>query len=170
MHVAKISPFATAGKIADGQLAALDDATASVLTDAVTVVVSRPRRRRREAIGSRVHARTGLRCPVCGDTVREVLSPTSASVLPDLSDRRQGAGRPANVALSRSLADGGDLLDAASRRLVIAATPTAANRRTRLRRAANRRYAARVTGRRSSSPARVPAWAPERPARSGERA
>ena len=35
LHVAKLSPFATAGKLTDAQLAALHDALISVLTDAV---------------------------------------------------------------------------------------------------------------------------------------
>ena len=48
--------------------------------------------------GLMVHARTGLPCPVCGDTVREVsFADTSPAVLPDLPDRRQAAGRPPDV-------------------------------------------------------------------------
>ena len=38
LHVAKLSPFATAGKLTDAQLAALHDAMISVLTDAVDTV------------------------------------------------------------------------------------------------------------------------------------
>ena len=74
LHVAKISPFATAGKIADGQLAALHDAMVSVLTDAVTRSVGQQAAtlKGEKRSGLRVHARTGLPCPVCGDTVREV--------------------------------------------------------------------------------------------------
>ncbi len=45
LHVAKLSPFATAGKLTEAQLAALHDAMISVLTDAVAVrSVSGPRR------------------------------------------------------------------------------------------------------------------------------
>ena len=74
LHVAKISPFATAGKIADGQLAALHDAMVSVLSDAVTRSVGQQAAtlKGEKRSGLRVHARTGLPCPVCGDTVREV--------------------------------------------------------------------------------------------------
>ena len=36
LHVAKLSPFATAGKLTAAQLSALHDAMISVLTDAVT--------------------------------------------------------------------------------------------------------------------------------------
>jgi formamidopyrimidine-DNA glycosylase len=74
LHVAKISPFATAGKLSDGQLAALHDAMVSVLTDAVTRLVGQQAAtlKGEKRSGLRVHARTGLPCPVCGDTVREV--------------------------------------------------------------------------------------------------
>jgi formamidopyrimidine-DNA glycosylase len=74
LHVAKISPFATAGKLADGQLAALHDAMVSVLTDAVSRSVGQQAAtlKGEKRSGLRVHARTGLPCPVCGDTVREV--------------------------------------------------------------------------------------------------
>ena len=48
--------------------------------------------------GMRVHGRTGLPCPVCGDTVREVtFARLLAAVLPDLPDRWQAARRPAHV-------------------------------------------------------------------------
>ena len=51
LHVAKLSPFATAGKLTESQLAALHDAMVSVLTDAVQrSVASRPRRSGREAV------------------------------------------------------------------------------------------------------------------------
>ncbi|SPM30906.1 Formamidopyrimidine-DNA glycosylase, partial [Mycobacterium terramassiliense] len=74
LHVAKISPFATAGKLSDGQLTALHDAMISVLTDAVSRSVGQGAAtlKGEKRSGLRVHARTGLPCPVCGDTVREV--------------------------------------------------------------------------------------------------
>ncbi|CRZ18584.1 Fpg/Nei family DNA glycosylase [Mycolicibacterium neworleansense] len=74
LHVAKLSPFATAGKLTDAQLAALHDAMISVLTDAVTRSVGQQAAtlKGEKRSGLRVHARTGLPCPVCGDTVREV--------------------------------------------------------------------------------------------------
>jgi len=74
LHVAKISPFATAGKLTDEQLTTLHDAMASVLTDAVTRSVGQGAAtlKGEKRSGLRVHARTGLPCPVCGDTVREV--------------------------------------------------------------------------------------------------
>ncbi|MCV7382041.1 endonuclease VIII [Mycobacterium alsense] len=74
LHVAKISPFATAGKLSDEQLTALHDAMISVLTDAVRRSVGQGAAtlKGEKRSGLRVHARTGLPCPVCGDTVREV--------------------------------------------------------------------------------------------------
>lgn len=74
LHVARISPFATAGKLSGAQLAALHDAMVSVLTDAVSRSVGQGAAtlKGEKRSGLRVHARTGLPCPVCGDTVREV--------------------------------------------------------------------------------------------------
>ena len=74
LHVAKLSPFATAGKLTAAQLAALYDAMFSVLTDAVQRSVGQQAAtlKGEKRSGLRVHARTGLPCPVCGDTVREV--------------------------------------------------------------------------------------------------
>jgi formamidopyrimidine-DNA glycosylase len=74
LHVAKLSPFATAGKLTDAQLGALHDAMISVLADAVSRSVGQQAAtlKGEKRSGLRVHARSGLPCPVCGDTVREV--------------------------------------------------------------------------------------------------
>ncbi|BBY75589.1 putative formamidopyrimidine-DNA glycosylase [Mycolicibacterium parafortuitum] len=74
LHVAKLSPFATANKLTAAQLADLHDAMISVLTDAVTRSVGQQAAtlKGEKRSGLRVHARTGMPCPVCGDTVREV--------------------------------------------------------------------------------------------------
>jgi formamidopyrimidine-DNA glycosylase len=74
LHVAKISPFATAGKLTSEQLTTLHAAMISVLTDAVNRSVGQGAAmlKGEKRSGLRVHARTGLPCPVCGDTVREV--------------------------------------------------------------------------------------------------
>ncbi|MCV7280767.1 Fpg/Nei family DNA glycosylase [Mycolicibacterium flavescens] len=74
LHVARLSPFATAGKLTDAQLAALHDAMIAVLGDAVKRSVGQQAAtlKGEKRSGLRVHARTGLPCPVCGDTVREV--------------------------------------------------------------------------------------------------
>lgn len=74
LHTARISPFATAAKLSGGQLTALHEAMQSVLTDALTRSVGQQAAtlKGEKRSGMRVHARTGLPCPVCGDTVREV--------------------------------------------------------------------------------------------------
>jgi formamidopyrimidine-DNA glycosylase len=74
LHTAKLSPYATAGKLSDTALDALHAAMVSVLTDAVTRSVGQHAAllKGEKRSGLRVHARTGLPCPVCGDTIREV--------------------------------------------------------------------------------------------------
>ena len=74
LNVAKISPFATAAKLTGAQRAALHDAMISVLTDAVSRSVGQQAAtlKGEKHSGLRVHSRTGLPCPACGDTVREV--------------------------------------------------------------------------------------------------
>ncbi len=74
LHTARLSPFATAGKLTDEQLGALHDAMIMVLSDAVRRSVGQQAAtlKGEKRSGLRVHARTGLPCPVCGDTVREV--------------------------------------------------------------------------------------------------
>ena len=74
LHTAKLSPFATANKITETQAVALHDAMTSVLTDAVERSVGQQAAtlKGEKRSGLRVNARTGLPCPVCGDTVREV--------------------------------------------------------------------------------------------------
>jgi formamidopyrimidine-DNA glycosylase len=74
LHTAKLSPFATAAKLTPAQVDALHTAMVSILGDAVTRSVGQQaatlKGEKRSGMG--VHARTGLPCPVCGDTVREV--------------------------------------------------------------------------------------------------
>lgn len=74
LHAARISPFATASKLTDAQLAALHAAMVGVLSDAVQRSVGQQAAtlKGEKRSGLRVHGRTGLPCPVCGDTVREV--------------------------------------------------------------------------------------------------
>ncbi|BBY31758.1 Fpg/Nei family DNA glycosylase [Mycolicibacterium sediminis] len=74
LHVARLSPFASANKLTEAQLDALHAAMVTVLTDAVTRSVGQQAAtlKGEKRSGMRVHARTGLPCPVCGDTVREV--------------------------------------------------------------------------------------------------
>jgi formamidopyrimidine-DNA glycosylase len=98
LHAARISPFKMANKLDDDELVRLFDAIRATLTDALD------RQRGQKAAtmkgekrsGLMVHARTGLPCPVCGDTVREVsFADTSLQYCPTcqtggkpLADRR----------------------------------------------------------------------------------
>ncbi|GAA2845216.1 formamidopyrimidine-DNA glycosylase [Actinoplanes cyaneus] len=74
LHVARMSPFALTGKLTGEQLTTLYEAMREVETDAVQRSVGQKAAELKgeKRAGMRVHARTGLPCPVCGDTVREV--------------------------------------------------------------------------------------------------
>lgn len=74
LHVAKLSPFASSSKLDAESVATLYQAMRDVLTDAVARSVGQDAARLKgeKRSGMRVHARTGLPCPVCGDPVREV--------------------------------------------------------------------------------------------------
>ena len=74
LHVAKLSPFAAAGKLDAEAVDRLHQAMIGVLSEAVDRAVGQDAARLKgeKRSGMRVHARTGLPCPVCGDTVREV--------------------------------------------------------------------------------------------------
>ncbi|MFI7608559.1 Fpg/Nei family DNA glycosylase [Micromonospora sp. NPDC049366] len=74
LHAAKLSPFALTDRLTDVQLAALHAATRQVLGDAVERSLGQraAELKGEKRSGLKVHARTGLPCPVCGDTVREV--------------------------------------------------------------------------------------------------
>jgi formamidopyrimidine-DNA glycosylase len=74
LHAAKLSPFAITDKLPDEAMARLYEATHAVLRDAVGRSVGQKAAtlKSEKRSGLAVHARTGLPCPVCGDTVREV--------------------------------------------------------------------------------------------------
>jgi formamidopyrimidine-DNA glycosylase len=74
LHAAKLSPYAIAGKLSDGEVERLWTAMRTVLTDAVEAAAGKPAKELKDAkrAGMRVHGRAGQSCPVCGDTVREV--------------------------------------------------------------------------------------------------
>ncbi|MER7010538.1 DNA-formamidopyrimidine glycosylase family protein [Saccharopolyspora sp. NPDC000359] len=74
LHAAKLSPFATAGKLDAEAVARLHASTQEILRDAVrrSLEQDAARLKAEKRSGLRVHARTGLPCPVCGDAVREV--------------------------------------------------------------------------------------------------
>ncbi len=74
LHTAKLSPFAVAKGLSDHQVDILHASMRAVLADATARLegqeVATMKGEKRS--GLRVHARTGMPCPVCGDTVREV--------------------------------------------------------------------------------------------------
>jgi formamidopyrimidine-DNA glycosylase len=74
LHTARLSPYAVAGRLKPEQVDLLHAALRAVLTDAVARSVGQGAAtlKGEKRSGLRVHARTGLPCPVCGDTVREV--------------------------------------------------------------------------------------------------
>ena len=74
LHAARLSPFAVAGKLGEGEVERLWTAMRTVLTEAVEAAAGKPAKELKDAkrAGMRVHGRTGQPCPVCGDTVREV--------------------------------------------------------------------------------------------------
>jgi formamidopyrimidine-DNA glycosylase len=74
LHTAKLSPYAVAGRLTSEQVDALHEAMVTVLTDAVQRSVGQraAELKGEKRSGLRVHARTGLPCPVCGDVIREV--------------------------------------------------------------------------------------------------
>jgi formamidopyrimidine-DNA glycosylase len=74
LHAARLSPFAIAGRLAEGEVDRLSAAIHDVLSEAVAAARGRPAAELKDAkrAGMRVHGRTGKACPVCGDPVREV--------------------------------------------------------------------------------------------------
>ncbi|HSU12090.1 MAG TPA: DNA-formamidopyrimidine glycosylase family protein [Pseudonocardia sp.] len=74
LHTAKLSPYAVTGRLKPEQIDDLHSAMTAVLGDAVARSVGQGAAmlKGEKHSGLRVHARTGLPCPVCGDTVREV--------------------------------------------------------------------------------------------------
>jgi formamidopyrimidine-DNA glycosylase len=98
LHDARLSPFKMADKLTDDEVIRLFDAMRAVLTDALERQVGQKAATMKgeKRSGLQVHARTGLPCPVCGDTVREVsFADTSLQYCPTcqtggkpLADRR----------------------------------------------------------------------------------
>jgi formamidopyrimidine-DNA glycosylase len=74
LHTAKMSPFAISSRLTDEQMSRLYRATRAVLTDAVARSVGQraAELKSEKRSGLRVHARTGLPCPICGELIREV--------------------------------------------------------------------------------------------------
>ncbi len=74
LHDARLSPFKMADKLSDDEVLRLFEAMRATLTEALGRQVGQraATMKGEKRSGLQVHARTGLPCPVCGDTVREV--------------------------------------------------------------------------------------------------
>jgi formamidopyrimidine-DNA glycosylase len=98
LHAARLSPFRMADKLSDDELLRLHAALRETLLGALDRQLGQraATMKGEKRAGLRVHARTGLPCPVCGDTVREVsFADTSLQYCPTcqtggkpLADRR----------------------------------------------------------------------------------
>ncbi len=98
LHAARLSPFALAASLTDGEVERLYEALRTTLTAAVLAAEGKPAAELKDAkrAGMNVHGRTGEACPVCGDTVREVsfadsslqYCPTCQTGGKELADRR----------------------------------------------------------------------------------
>lgn len=98
LHAAHLSPFAAAGRLSPEQRKALYDSIRAVLFAAIARAAgSAPETLKSEKKAAMaVHGRTGEKCPVCGDTVREVsfadsslqYCPTCQTDGKQLADRR----------------------------------------------------------------------------------
>jgi len=103
LHLAKLSPFKMAATLTPDEVARLQDAIVSVLSDAVKRSAGLPAAglKAEKKSGMRVHGRAGEACPECGDTIREVsFATTSLQYCPTC----QTGGKPlADRRLSRLL-------------------------------------------------------------------
>ena len=74
LHAARLSPFAMASSLAPEVISRLYAALVTTLREAVEAASGKPAAELKDAkrAGMRVHARTGMPCPECGDIVREV--------------------------------------------------------------------------------------------------
>jgi formamidopyrimidine-DNA glycosylase len=74
LWAARLSPFKPAANLTDGEVARLYEATVATLREAVARAegVAAAELKAEKKSGLAVHARTGLPCPRCGETIREV--------------------------------------------------------------------------------------------------
>lgn len=80
LHAARMSPFKIAAKLTPPEVAGLREVAVETLTSAVERSRGLPMTdlKGEKKSGLRVHGRKGARCPVCGDTIREVSFSDSA--------------------------------------------------------------------------------------------
>ena len=100
LHAAKMSPFKPSNSLDDTELQTLYDAIRDVLGDAVRrsegLAASELKGEKKSHMA--VHGRTGQKCPVCGDVVREVsFADSSLQYCATCQTGGQAACRPAHV-------------------------------------------------------------------------
>ncbi|MGI8333557.1 Fpg/Nei family DNA glycosylase [Actinomadura scrupuli] len=80
LHAAKMSPFKIAATLTDDDVATLHEAIVTMLRDAIerSRGLAAGELKAEKKTGLRVHGKAGQKCPVCGDTVREVSFADSA--------------------------------------------------------------------------------------------
>jgi formamidopyrimidine-DNA glycosylase len=74
LHAARLSPFRIGSSLSEAEVDALYAALQGVLRDAVARAdgLAAGQLKKEKKVAMSVHGRTGLPCPVCGDTAREV--------------------------------------------------------------------------------------------------
>ena len=74
LHAARLSPFVMASSLAPEVISRLYAALVTTVREAVAAASGKPAAELKDAkrAGMRVHARTGMPCPECGDIVRDV--------------------------------------------------------------------------------------------------
>ena len=80
LHAARMSPFRLASSLTEADVAALYDVIVGTLRSAVerSAGLAASDLKKEKKAGLAVHGRTGEKCPVCGDVVREVSFADSA--------------------------------------------------------------------------------------------
>jgi formamidopyrimidine-DNA glycosylase len=75
LHNARMSPYALAATLKPEEVERLYHALRDTLDEAIAAASGRPPAELKDSKRTRmqVHGRTGEACPVCGDTVREVI-------------------------------------------------------------------------------------------------
>jgi len=75
LHAAKMSPYLLAAKLGPDDVARLYAAMRETLSEALAEASGKPAAELKDAKRRRlrVHGRTGEACPVCGDTIRQVI-------------------------------------------------------------------------------------------------
>ena len=85
LHTAKVSPVVQAATLSDAELTRLFEATTGVIRETTIARRGIPidQLKAAKVASMRVHGRTGLACPVCGDTIRDfAFASTTAQYCP----------------------------------------------------------------------------------------